>query len=124
MNIQDGSDFPLLTTGIGYLSQLREIDSSGRQPHRYVTIAALRSSEAVARYNYIDAAVLGRSANAYLGQLSPNITKGDKVLCGFNLKDIRPGSRKEETFTSLQGELVGIVWARVNGVAVAKLEDC
>lgn len=123
MGIPKGRNFALLTTGVGYLSGFREVETAQGTTQRYVTIAALRGLEAGVRYTYVDALVCGRKAESYMHQLGPCVNSPDKVLCRFRLRDLRPGNQEGDMLTTLRGELVGIDWARVNGVAVTELAE-
>ncbi len=123
-NIAKANQFALITTGIGYLSRVRSIEPEAGLPFLAVTLSALRGLDGDVRYTYIDCRVLGRSCHTYVSQLTNNVEAGDKVLIRFRLHDLhaetfkfRHGPRKGETGVNVKAKLVGIDWARVNGVA-------
>ncbi len=128
--IGNARNFALLTTGVGYISRIREIEPAAGLPFLAVTLSALRGLDESVRYTYVDCRVSGRSTNAYIRQLAPHVEQGDKVLVRFRLNDLyaetftyRHGSKEGQTGVNLKARLVGIDWARVNGVAVTEIED-
>ena len=128
--VGNARNFALLTTGVGYLNRIREIEPTVGLPFLALTISALRGLDERVQYTYIDCRVVGRSTHAYIRRLASNVEQGDKVLVRFRLNDLyaetftyKNGSKEGQTGVNLKAKLVGIDWARVNGVAVPDLED-
>ena len=122
--------FALLTTGIGYLSRVREIEPDKGLPFLVVTISALRGWDEEVRYTYMDCRVSGRVCHSYVANLAPYVEAGDKVLIRFRTHDMfaetftyRQGPKEGQIGVSVKAKLIGIEWARVNGVAYAELEE-
>ncbi len=128
--IGNAKNFALLTTGVGYLSRIREVEPVNGLPYVSVTLSALRGLDGSVRYTFIDCRVAGRSTLSYIRQLAPSVESGDKVLVRFRLNDLyadtftyRQGPKTGQVGVSLKAQLVGIDWARVNGVALDKFDD-
>ena len=117
--------FDLFTTGIGYLNQVREITPEEGLPYLVVRIAALRGHTEDIGKTYFDCRVSGRNAHEYVRFLIPDIERGGKVLIRFRMSDLKgeiftynKGSRQGEFGVSLRTRLIGIEWARVDGMVV------
>lgn len=128
--IANAKQFALLTTGIGYLSRVREIEPNEGLPFLVVTISALRGWDEEVRYTYMDCRVSGRSCHAYVTSLAPHVEAGDKVLIRFRTHDMfaesftyRQGPKQGKVGVTVKAKLIGIEWARVNGVAYSELEE-
>ena len=122
--------FGLLTTGVGYLNRVQEIEPDEGLPFLVVSISALRGLSENMRYTHFDCRVVGRSALAYVRQLARYVDRGDRVLVRFRASDIyidsftyRNGDKAGERGYSLKSKLIGIEWARVNGIAFTPVED-
>ena len=120
----------LLTTGIGYINRIREIEPDVGLPFLAVNISALRGLDESVRYTYIDCRVSGRACYSYVRQLAECVDRGDKVLVRFRMNDLyaetftfRQGTREGQVGVNIKAKLVGIEWARVNGVAFTKVDD-
>lgn len=128
--IGGAKNFALLTTGVGYINRIREFEPVDGLPTLAVTISALRGVDESVRYTYIDCQVAGRMTHSYIRRLAPNVEQGDKVLVRFRLNGLyattftyRQGPKEGQSGVNLKAKLVGIDWARVNGVAVSEFED-
>lgn len=129
MTMANSRQFALLTTGIGYLSRVREIEPKEGLPFTVVTLSALRGWDEEVRYTYMECRVSGRSTLAFVSSLEPYANAGDKVLVRFRTHDMYPetftyeqGEKQGKTGVTIKAKLIGIEWARVNGVAFAELE--
>lgn len=128
--VAQAKQFALVTSGIGYLQQVRTIEPKDGVPFRAVTISALRGMEENVRYTYFDCTVSGRLTNTYVSHLAPMVEAGDKVLIRFRIQGLhadtftfKRGPKEGQPGVNLKARLVGIDWARVNGVAYAAMED-
>lgn len=122
--------FDLLTTGIGYLSRVREVTPKEGQPFLAATLAALRGSADGAQYTHFECRVSGRQARQVVRELQPAVVKERKVLIGFTLSDLyaepftfKTGERAGEIGVSLKARLLRISWAKVDGESVYRAAD-
>lgn len=114
--------FDLYTTGIGYLSRIREVAPKEGKPFWSVTIAALRGSVDDVQYTYFECRVSGQQAQKLVQQLKPAVEGKLKVLLGFTLSDLvaeaftyKNGDKAGETGVSLKARLLRVGWAKVDG---------
>ena len=117
--------FDLFTTGIGYLSRVREITPTDGNPFLGITIAALRGSTDDAQYTHFDCVVSGQQAKDIVRQLQSAITEDRKVLVSFVLSDLigqsfvfQHGDKAGEPGINLKARLLKIHWAKVDGESV------
>lgn len=117
--------FDLYTTGIGYLSRVREITKSEGNSFLGITIAALRGNADDAQYTHFDCVVSGQQAKDLVRQLQPAVTEDRKVLVGFVLNDLigKPfvferGDKAGQAGVNLKARLLKINWAKVDGESV------
>ncbi|MDE0094687.1 MAG: DUF3577 domain-containing protein [Gammaproteobacteria bacterium] len=122
--------FALLTTGLGYLNQVRTIEPKSGYPFLAVTISALRGLDQNVRYTYFDCVVSGRLCNTYVSQLAPYVEAGEKVLVRFRIRDLNAsafiypkGPKEGQPGVNVKAKLIGIDWARVNGVAFTEMDN-
>ena len=87
MTSKETKYFDLYTTGIGYLSRVREVTNSEGNPFLGITIAALRGTTDDAQYTHFDCVVSGQQAKDLVQQLQPTVTEDGKVMAGFVLND-------------------------------------
>ena len=73
---------------------------------------------------------MGHDTINFVRALEPEVEDGSRVLIGFKLSDIHPhlfyyetGQREGQPGVSMRGRLIGIDWARVNGVDFNKLQE-
>jgi len=114
--------FDLHTTGLGYLSHVREVTPKEGSPFLSVAIAALRGSVDEAQYTRFECRVSGRQAQECIRRLQPAVEGKHKVLIGFTLSDLyaepftyKRGERAGETGVSLKARLLRVGWAKVDG---------
>jgi len=114
--------FDLHTTGIGYLSQIRQVTPQEGEPFLSVTLAALRGREDKVQYSYFECRVSGKQAKMVVNQLQPAVDGKQKVLIGFTLSDVhgqaftfQKGDKAGEPGISLKGRLLHVGWAKIDG---------
>lgn len=124
-DVRKSNYFDLFTTGIGYLNQVREITPENGLPYLVVRIAALRGHTENVGKTYFDCRVSGRNAHEFVRFLIPDVERGGKVLIRFRMSDLQgeiftynKGARQGEVGVSLKTRLIGIEWARVDGMVV------
>ncbi|WP_321943691.1 DUF3577 domain-containing protein [Paraburkholderia tropica] len=131
----DSGFFNLHTSGLGYLSRVREVtpQSRGRKadPFLACSIAALHGNANEPGYTYFDVRVVGEEAIALIEDLADAANDPDrKVLIVFNVGDIyadpflyEKGQRKGQPGASIKGRLLKIRWAKVDGEVVFRSDD-
>lgn len=134
---QEQQFFNLHTSGIGYLSRVRWVDSSkkngGRRAEPFLSCAinALRGSSDDVQYTYFDVKVVGEEAIQVIADLEAAANSQSKVLVAFKVADIYIHSyerRKRdhnghqtdqmEWATLIKGRLIQITMAKVDGELV------
>lgn len=134
---QEQQFFNLHTSGIGYLSRVRWVDSSkkngGRRAEPFLSCAinALRGSSDDVQYTYFDMKVVGEEAIQVIADLEAAANSQSKVLVAFKVADIYIHSyerRKRdqngrqidqmESATLIKGRLIQITMAKVDGELV------
>ena len=117
--------FDLYTTGIGYLSRVREITNTKGNPFLSITLAALRGNADDAQYTHFDCVVSGQQAKDLVRQLQPAVDGDCKVLVGFLLNDLyrqpfvfQNGDKAGDAGVNLKARLLRIEWAKVDGKSV------
>ena len=125
MAFQEKKYFDLYTTGIGYLSRVREITNNEGKPFLGITIAALRGSEDDVQYTHFDCVVSGQQAKDIVRKLQPAVAEDRKVLVSFMLNDLigqpfvfQRGDKAGEPGVNLKARLLRISWAKVDGEPV------
>ena len=125
MSINEAKYFDLYTTGIGYLSRVREVTNTKGNPFLSITIAALRGNADDAQYTHFDCVVSGQQAKDLVRELQPAVDKEQKVLVGFLLNDLygqpfvfQNGDKAGDAGVNLKARLLRIDWAKVDGVSV------
>ena len=124
-DVRKSNYFDLFTTGIGYLNQVREITPENGMPYLVVRIAALRGHTENVGKTYFDCRVSGRNAHEFVRYLLPDVERGGKVLVRFRMSDLQgetftynKGARQGEIGMRIKTRLIGIEWARVDGMVV------
>ncbi len=117
--------FDLHTTGLGYVSRVREVKVNRGQNFVAVDISALHGLSDNVTYTRFDCRVCGFEAEKIIRQLMPDIQTDHRVLIGFKIGDIYPetftytsGDKQGQTGVSLKGRLLRIAWAKVDGQTV------
>ncbi|MEM1402979.1 MAG: DUF3577 domain-containing protein [Pseudomonadota bacterium] len=125
MSTSETKYFDLYTTGIGYLSRVREITNTKGNPFLSITLAALRGNADDAQYTHFDCVVSGQQAKDLVRQLQPAVDGDCKVLVGFLLNDLygqpfvfQNGDKAGEAGVNLKARLLRIEWAKVDGKPV------
>ncbi|MEM6483383.1 MAG: DUF3577 domain-containing protein [Pseudomonadota bacterium] len=125
MSTSETKYFDLYTTGIGYLSRVREITNTKGNPFLSITLAALRGNADDAQYTHFDCVVSGQQAKDLVRQLQPAVDGDCKVLVGFLLNDLygqpfvfQNGDKAGEAGVNLKARLLRIEWAKVDGKSV------
>ena len=117
--------FNLLTTGVGYLNQIREVTPESGMPFLVVKIAALRGKPNNIRKTYFSAIVSGAHAHEWINLVADDVIQERKVLLRFRLSDLEGVIHTPEesnpdasSFVSLRSRLIGVDWVRVDGKVV------
>jgi hypothetical protein len=125
MSTSETKYFDLYTTGIGYLSRVREVTSTKGDPFLSITLAALRGNADDAQYTHFDCVVSGQQAKDLVRQLQPAVDGDSKVLVGFLLNDLygqpfvfQNGDKAGDAGVNLKARLLRIEWAKVDGKSV------
>lgn len=125
MSTSETKYFDLYTTGIGYLSRVREITNTKGNPFLSITLAALRGNADDAQYTHFDCVVSGQQAKDLVRQLQPAVDGDCKVLVGFLLNDLygqpfvfQNGDKAGDAGVNLKARLLRIEWAKVDGKSV------
>ncbi|PTB17776.1 hypothetical protein C9I57_26530 [Trinickia symbiotica] len=129
--------FDLHLSGLGYLSRVREVTSSGRakaKPFLACSIAAFHGDPNVENgivYLNLDLIVSGIKAKEAIALVTADANDRDtKVLVGFRAGDhyistyeIKKGDRAGQMGTVLKGRLLKVFWIKVNGELVYQDEQ-
>lgn len=114
--------FDLHTTGIGYLSRVREVTPEGGDPFLGITIAALRGSVGNVQYTHFECSVSGRKAQATVRELRSAVEGKLKVLIGFTLSNLHAesftyqnGDKAGQPGVRLKARLLRIAYVKVDG---------
>lgn len=125
MSTSETKYFDLYTTGIGYLSRVREVTNTNGNPFLSITLAALRGNADDAQYTHFDCVVSGQQAKDLVRQLQPAVDGDRKVLVGFLLNDLygqpfvfQNGEKAGDAGVNLKARLLRIEWAKVDGISV------
>jgi len=114
--------FDLHTTGIGYLSRIREVPVRKAKPFLAVTVSALCGSKDDVEYRFIDCNVVGAEAEKLVRRCIEAVEADKKVLVSFRIGDIwtdaftyKSGKKQGTAGASLKGRLLYIGWIKVDG---------
>lgn len=117
--------FDLHTTGVGYLSRVRDVKVKKGEPFLCVDISALRGSSDAVEYTRFDCRVSGSEATSVIQRLRADIDAKKKVLIGFKIGDLyaetftfEKGDKAGQTGISLKAHLLRLTFAKVDGVTV------
>ena len=117
--------FNLLTTGVGYLNQIKEVIPEAGTPHVVVEIAALRGKPNNIRKTYFTAVVSGAHAHEWVNLVAADVVAERKVLLRFRLSDLDATAfvpleniADEQSAVQLKTRLIGVDWVRVDGKVV------
>lgn len=94
--------FDLHTTGVGYLSRVREVKVKKGEPFLCVDVSALRGTSDAVEYTRFDCRVSGEEAISVINRLKADIEAKKKVLVGFKVGDLYA-----ETFVYEKGDKAG-----------------
>lgn len=117
--------FDLHTTGVGYLSRVREVKVKKGEPFLCVDVSALRGTSDAVEYTRFDCRVSGEEAISVINRLKADIESKKKVLVGFKVGDLyaetfvyEKGDKAGQTGISLKAHLLRLTFAKVDGVLV------
>ncbi|MGQ0701400.1 MAG: STY4534 family ICE replication protein [Panacagrimonas sp.] len=117
--------FDLHTTGVGYLSRVREVKVKKGGAFVCVDISALRGTSDSVEYTRFDCRVSGEEVLKVINQLRADIEAKKKVLVGFKVGDLyaetfvyEKGDKAGQTGISLKAHLLRLTFAKVDGVMV------
>jgi len=117
--------FDLHTTGVGYLSRVREVKVKKGDPFVCVDVSALRGTSDEVEYTRFDCRVSGEEAISVINRLKADIEAKKKVLVGFKVGDLyaetfvyEKGDKAGQTGISLKAHLLRLTFAKVDGVMV------
>ncbi|MDP8189089.1 STY4534 family ICE replication protein [Pasteurella skyensis] len=117
--------FNLHTTGIGYLSRIREVKPKKGNPFFACQIAALTGSSNSPEYRYFDVNVVGQDAEKLIKKCEKAVNEKKKVLISFVIADFwtelftyssdSKYHKKGDTGVSLKGRLIRIKMVKIDG---------
>lgn len=109
--------FNLHTSGIGYLSRIREVKPKKGAAFLACKVSALCGAADEVEYRYFDCRVSGAEAEKLVRRYQQAVEADSKVLIGFNIGDLYPDMYESngETKVMLKGRLLRIDWVKVNG---------
>jgi len=117
--------FDIHTTGLGYLSRIREVKPKKGEAFLACTVAALAGCSDDIEYRYFDTKVVGAEAIALVNRCQEAVERDDKVLITFCIGDIwvdpfvyDKGPKQGQTGFSLKGRLLSIKSIKINGKLV------
>lgn len=117
--------FDLHTSGVGYLSRVREVKVKKGEPFICVDVSALRGTSDAVEYTRFDCRISGEEAISVINRLRPDIEAKKKVLVGFKVGDLyaeafvyEKGDKAGQTGISLKAHLLRLTFAKVDGVMV------
>lgn len=117
--------FNLHTTGVGYLSDIREYQPKKGEPILSCRVSALVGQSDSPEYRFFDMNVIGEEAKKLIGRCREAVAAKKKVLISFVMADMwydtftyGKGSdfhKKGDIGVSLKGRLIRINMIKVNG---------
>ncbi len=109
--------FNLHTSGIGYISRIREVKPKKGQPFLACKVSALCGPTDAVEYRPFDCRVSGAEAEKLVRRCMDAVEAERKVLIGFNIGDIYPDLYEVggETKVMMKGRLLRIDWIKVDG---------
>lgn len=117
--------FDLHTSGVGYLSRVREVKVKKGELFLCVDISALRGSSEAVEYTRFDCRVSGGEAASVIHRLRADIEAKKKVLVGFKIGDLyaetftyEKGDKAGQMGISLKAHLLRLTFAKIDGVTV------
>lgn len=122
---QQNGYFNLHTSGIAYLSDIREVTPKKGNPFLACRIAALVGESSSPEYRYFDVNVVGEANEKLIRKCQQAVTDKRKVLISFVMADMwldtftysadTKNHKKGETGFSLKGRLINIKMIKVDG---------
>ncbi|WP_419851727.1 STY4534 family ICE replication protein [Actinobacillus pleuropneumoniae] len=122
---QTNGYFDLHTTGIGYLSRIREVEPKKGNPFLSCQIAALTGSKDAPEYRYFDVNVASKDAEKLIKRCEQAVNDKKKVLISFVIADLWTDiftyssdskyHKKGDTGVSLKGRLIRIKMIKIDG---------
>jgi hypothetical protein len=113
--------FNLHTSGIGYVSRIREVVVKRGTPFLACNISALHGAAEAVEYTRFDCRVSGGEADKLIRRCMEAVAAEKKVLVGFNLGDLYPDLYTKADGTpavSLKARLLRIDFIKVDGQTV------
>ncbi len=122
--------FDLITSGIGYLNRIREVQPNDGDPYTCCKINALVGPSNKVAYREIDLRVVGTQALDALDIIDQAIPNKDaKVIVCFRMGDAKPdsyviqaddgrGNQRPKTRYCLKGRLLKITSCKIDGQAI------
>lgn len=109
--------FNLHTSGIGYISRIREVTPKRGQPFLACKVSALCGASDAVEYRPFDCRVSGAEAEKLVRRCQEAVGAERKVLIGFNIGDIYPDLYESngEAKVMMKGRLLRIDWIKVDG---------
>lgn len=115
--------FNLHTSGVGYLSRIREVKPKKGDAFLACKVSALcgaPNADGKVEYRVFDCRVSGAEAEKLVRRCMDAVEAEKKVLIGFNIGDIYPDLYESngETKVMMKGRLLRIDWIKVDGQTV------
>ena len=124
-NVNQAQYFNLHTTGIGYLSDIREVTPKKGKPFLACRVSALVGPASDAEYRFFDMNVVGEEAEKLIERCKNAVETKKKVLISFVMSDLWYDTftyskdseyhKKGDTGVSLKGRLIRIKMIKVDG---------
>ena len=120
MTTSNTSYFNLHTTGVGYISRIREVSPKKGGAFLSCKVSALCGAANAVEYRPFDCRVSGAEAEKLVRRCIESVEAEKKVLIGFNIGDIYPDvyELNGETKVMMKGRLLRIDWIKVDGQTV------
>ncbi len=123
---QSKNYFNLVTTGIGYLNEIKLVNNKDNASQFLtVKIAALVGDSEKPEYRYFNCIVAGENNIKQIQRCTQAVEAEKKVLLSFVLSDIEASffvGKDGKTFTNFRSRLIGIKSIKVDGVLKYKSE--
>lgn len=127
-NQSEKTYFNLHTSGVGYLSDIREVQPKKGSLFLACRIAALVGASDDIEYRYFDVNVVGKEAESLIKRCEKAVSEEKKVLISFNISDLWVDTftyskdtkyhKKGDVGVSVKGRLIRIDMIKVDGNTV------
>ncbi|AWX14703.1 hypothetical protein CEP48_00195 [Mergibacter septicus] len=127
---QQKTYFNLHTTGIGYLSNIREVKPKKGAAFWACDISALSGSSDDVQYTKFSCNVIGKDASSLVRRCIDASERGSKILISFTLSDLwydtftySKGEKAGQVGVMLKARLINIKMIKIDGKVVYKSQS-